>query len=90
LAIAASPYEQLTLDSHHSWLRADTLIWLRSDEGVGDVCAGISVIGCVVAWFFVWMPEINRCGYAQRWEGLIEKYGLLITTGEMEAIGRAC
>ena len=37
-----------------------------------------------------WMPAINKCRYAQRWEGLIEKYGLLITTGEMEAIGRAC
>ena len=37
-----------------------------------------------------WMPAINECSYAQRWEGLIEKYGLMITTGEMEAIGRAC
>ena len=37
-----------------------------------------------------WMPAINRCSYAQRWEGLIEKYGLLITNGEMVAIGRAC
>ena len=37
-----------------------------------------------------WMPAINKCSYAQRWEGLIEKYGLLITNGEMVAIGRAC
>jgi hypothetical protein len=37
-----------------------------------------------------WMPAINRCSYAQRWEGLIEKYGLVATTGEMTAIGRAC
>ena len=37
-----------------------------------------------------WMPAINRCNYAQRWEGLIEKYGLVATTGEIVAIGRAC
>ena len=37
-----------------------------------------------------WMPAINRCRYAQRWEVLIEKYGLVTTTGEMAAIGRAC
>jgi hypothetical protein len=37
-----------------------------------------------------WMPEINRCSYAQRWEVLIEKYELVTTTGEMEAIDRAC
>ena len=36
-----------------------------------------------------WMPEINKCSYAQRWEVLIEKYGLLTTTGEMVPIGRA-
>lgn len=27
-----------------------------------------------------WMPAINKCGYAQRWERLIEKYGLVATT----------
>jgi len=37
-----------------------------------------------------WMPEINRCSYAQRWEVLIEKYGLVATTGEVAAIDRAC
>jgi hypothetical protein len=37
-----------------------------------------------------WMPSINKCSYAQRWEGLIEKYGLVTTTGEMVAIDRAC
>ena len=37
-----------------------------------------------------WMPAINRCSYAQRWEGLIGKYGLLITTREVVAIDRAC
>ena len=37
-----------------------------------------------------WMPAINRCSYAQRWEELIEKYGLVTTSREMVAIGRAC
>ena len=37
-----------------------------------------------------WMPAINRCSYARLWEGLIEKYGLVATTGEMAAIGRTC
>jgi hypothetical protein len=37
-----------------------------------------------------WMPAINKCSYAQRWEGLIEKYGLVITTSEIAAIARAC
>ena len=37
-----------------------------------------------------WMPAINKCSYAQRWERLIGKYGLVTTTGEMAAIARAC
>jgi hypothetical protein len=37
-----------------------------------------------------WMPAINRCSYAQRWDRLIEKYGLVTTTEEMVATGRAC
>jgi hypothetical protein len=37
-----------------------------------------------------WMPAINRCSYAQRWEGLIEKYGLVTTTWEMAAIDMVC
>ena len=37
-----------------------------------------------------WMPAINRCRYAQRWEGLIEKYGLVTATSEIAAIGKAC
>jgi hypothetical protein len=36
------------------------------------------------------MPAINRCSYAQRWDRLIEKYGLVATSGEMAAIARAC
>ena len=37
-----------------------------------------------------WMPAINKCSYAQGWEGLIEKYGLVTTTSEIAAIARAC
>ena len=37
-----------------------------------------------------WMPLMNKCGYAQRWEGLIEKYGLVATTSEIAAIARVC
>ncbi|MEO2182472.1 MAG: DUF1524 domain-containing protein [bacterium] len=37
-----------------------------------------------------WVPAINRCRYAKRWEVLIEKYGLVATTGEMAATDRAC
>ena len=37
-----------------------------------------------------WMPAINKCRYAQRWEGLIEKYGLMTSTGEITAIDSAC
>ena len=37
-----------------------------------------------------WIPAINKCSYAQRWERLIGKYGLVTTTGEMAAIARAC
>ena len=48
-----SSYVKLMRDSHHS-LSGDTLIWLRSDDGVGDVCAGIGAIGPVVVWVFVW------------------------------------
>jgi hypothetical protein len=37
-----------------------------------------------------WMPKVNGCSYAQRWGRLIEKYGLLATSGELTALGRAC
>ena len=37
-----------------------------------------------------WMPAANKCSYAQRWEGLIEKYGLVTTTWEMAAIDMVC
>ena len=37
-----------------------------------------------------WMPAIHRCSYAQRWDRLIEKYGLVATAGEVEAIDNAC
>ena len=37
-----------------------------------------------------WMPVVNKCSYAQRWERLIDKYGLVATPEEMAAIGVAC
>ena len=37
-----------------------------------------------------WMPAINRCRYAQRWDRLIGKYWLVTTTSEIAAIDRAC
>jgi hypothetical protein len=37
-----------------------------------------------------WLPSINKCSYAQRWEQLIEKYGLMTIAGEMEAIAIVC
>ena len=37
-----------------------------------------------------WLPSINKCSYAQRWEQLIEKYGLMTTAGEMKAIAKVC
>ena len=37
-----------------------------------------------------WMPAINKCSYAQRWDRLVEKYGLVTTTGEIAAIDMAC
>jgi hypothetical protein len=37
-----------------------------------------------------WLPSINKCSYAQRWVQLIEKYGLMTTAGETEAIAKVC
>ena len=37
-----------------------------------------------------WMPAINRCRYAQKWQRLIDKYGLVTTTSEVKAITVAC
>ena len=37
-----------------------------------------------------WLPSINKCRYAQRWEQLIEKYGLMTAAGETEAIAKVC
>lgn len=37
-----------------------------------------------------WMPSIDKCSYARRWEGLIEKYALKATTREVAAIEKAC
>ena len=37
-----------------------------------------------------WMPAINRCRYAQKWQRLIDKYGLVTSRSEVEAITEAC
>ena len=37
-----------------------------------------------------WMPKVKRCSYAQRWQSLIDKYGLIATTKGMTAIAGAC
>jgi hypothetical protein len=37
-----------------------------------------------------WLPSINKCSYAQMWEQLIEKYRLMTTAGEVEAIAKVC
>ena len=37
-----------------------------------------------------WLPSINKCSYAQGWELLIEKYGLMTTAEGMEAIAQIC
>jgi hypothetical protein len=37
-----------------------------------------------------WLPSINKCSYAQRWDQLIEKYRLMTTADEMEAISQIC
>ena len=37
-----------------------------------------------------WMPPLDQCGYAERWERLLEKYQLIVVPGEQAAIGSAC
>ena len=37
-----------------------------------------------------WMPEINRCEYAERWQRIIQKYELLVIQPEKEALKLAC
>ena len=37
-----------------------------------------------------WMPAINKCSYAQKWQRLIDKYGLAATAQELEVIADAC
>ena len=37
-----------------------------------------------------WMPNVKRCSYAQRWQSLIDKYGLMTTAKELEVIDEAC
>ena len=37
-----------------------------------------------------WMPAINRCEYAERWQRIIEKYELVVIQPEKEALKLAC
>lgn len=37
-----------------------------------------------------WMPSLDQCGYAKRWEKLLEKYQLMVVPGEQATIGGAC
>ena len=37
-----------------------------------------------------WMPRVKRCSYAQRWQSLIDKYGLMDKAQELEVIAESC
>ena len=37
-----------------------------------------------------WMPAVNQCRYAKRWEYLLEKYRLMVLPVEMGALKKAC
>ena len=37
-----------------------------------------------------WMPKVERCSYAKRWQRLIEKYGLIASAQELKVITEAC
>ncbi|MFT6039782.1 MAG: hypothetical protein ACI9TP_002583, partial [Candidatus Azotimanducaceae bacterium] len=37
-----------------------------------------------------WMPSIDQCGYAKRWEFLLEKYQLAVLPVETGALKQAC
>lgn len=37
-----------------------------------------------------WMPNINKCAYAKKWQRLIEKYRLVINSAEAEVLTQAC
>jgi hypothetical protein len=37
-----------------------------------------------------WMPSIDRCAYAKRWESLLAKYELAVLPVETSALKRAC
>lgn len=36
-----------------------------------------------------WMPAVNQCQYAKRWEHLLEKYDLIVLPVESAALGSA-
>ncbi len=37
-----------------------------------------------------WMPEVDRCEYARRWERLLDKYELMVVPVERVALEQAC
>jgi hypothetical protein len=37
-----------------------------------------------------WMPSIDQCGYAKRWESLLQKYQLVVLPVETSSLKRAC
>jgi hypothetical protein len=37
-----------------------------------------------------WMPSIDQCGYAERWESLLAKYQLAVLPVETSALRQAC
>ena len=37
-----------------------------------------------------WVPAVNRCQYAKRWEYLLEKYDLMVLPVESDALERTC
>ena len=37
-----------------------------------------------------WMPLIDRCGYAKRWEKVLAKYDLIVVPQERQALQAAC
>ena len=37
-----------------------------------------------------WMPNINKCAYAKKWQRLVEKYRLVINSAEAEVLTQAC
>lgn len=37
-----------------------------------------------------WLPPVDRCGYATRFRGVVERYGLSVTAARRDALAGAC